>query len=92
MKSLASLSLLALMSVLTAGTAGAADSHTTRIVTTPAYGAVVTVEHGVRVYRPLPSENHVIVNPRGATPLGLNFYTPSTGTGAPLPVSPVDPR
>ncbi len=46
---------------------------TTRIETRPFYGAVVTVEEGVRVFRPLPPTERVIVNPHGATPLSLGF-------------------
>ena len=46
--------------------------HTTRIETRPYYGAVVTIEHGVRVYRPVPPTTHLIVNPDGATPLEIN--------------------
>jgi len=44
----------------------AADSVTTRIETRPYYGAVVTVEKGVRVYRPLPAHDRVIINPSNA--------------------------
>lgn len=57
-----------------AGTAGAEDARTTRIEPNASYGATVTIEEGVRVFRPLPSESHVIVNPHGATPLGLGYY------------------
>jgi len=52
--------------------AASADGFTARIVTQPYYGAVTTVEHGVRVIRPLPPERYVIVNPN-RTPLALNF-------------------
>ena len=55
------------------------DAHTTRIVPTETYGATVTMEEGVRVFRPFPSERHVIINPEGRTPLGLNYYDPITG-------------
>jgi hypothetical protein len=44
----------------------AAESVTTRIETRPYYGAVVTIEKGVRVYRPLPSHDRIIVNPTNA--------------------------
>lgn len=64
---------------MTATAAGAQDSHTTRIEETNAYGATVTVEEGVRVFRPLPADRHVIVNPGGRTPLSLNYYDPVTG-------------
>ena len=50
----------------------AQQAHTTRIETRPYYGAVVTIEHGVRVYRPVPPTTHLIVNPDGATPLTVN--------------------
>ncbi len=61
--------------VLVAAAAPAAfaqQAHTTRIETRPYYGAVVTIEHGVRVYRPVPPTTHLIVNPDGATPLTIN--------------------
>jgi hypothetical protein len=48
---------------------------TTRIETRPVYGATVTLEHGVRVYRPLPPHDRVIINPGGKTPLVLGEYT-----------------
>ena len=49
-----------------------AQSYTTRIETRPFYGAVVTREQGVRVFRALPPERQVIINPDG-TPLSLSF-------------------
>lgn len=51
----------------------AAAGGTTRIETRPFYGAVVTIEEGVRVFRPLPNTERVIINPGGATPLSLGF-------------------
>jgi hypothetical protein len=45
---------------------------TTRIETRPFYGATVTIEAGVRVFRPLPPHDRVIINPNNATPLTLN--------------------
>ena len=73
--------------LLTVGLAPAAlaqSPHTTRIETRPYYGAVVTIEHGVRVYRPVPPTQHLIINPEGATPLQLNVgeganFTPQAG-------------
>jgi len=47
------------------------EAHTTRIETQPVYGATITIEHGVRVYRPVPPTTHLIVNPDGATTLIL---------------------
>jgi hypothetical protein len=46
---------------------------TIRIEPRAVYGATVTIEEGVRVYRPLPPERTVIVNPGGATPLNLGI-------------------
>jgi hypothetical protein len=62
--------------LLAAGAAPAAraePAHTTRIETRPYYGAVVTIEQGVRVYRPVPPTTHMIINPDGATPLELEI-------------------
>ncbi len=53
--------------------AAAQAQTTTRIETRPFYGATVTLEEGVRVFRPLPSHDRVIINPGGATPLNLTF-------------------
>lgn len=50
-----------------------AEGYTTRIEPRPFYGAVVTLEEGVRVIRPLPPTRHVIINPDHATPLSLGF-------------------
>jgi hypothetical protein len=50
-----------------------AEPRTTRIETRPFYGATVTLEAGVRVYRPLPPHDRVIINPNGKTPLHLGF-------------------
>ena len=54
--------------------AHAQDAYTTRIEPRPFYGATVTIEAGVRVFRPLPATRHVIVNPGGQTPLNLGYY------------------
>jgi hypothetical protein len=58
--------------LLTASASAVLAQQTTRIETRPYYGAVVTIEHGVRVYRPVPPTTHLIVNPDGATPLEIN--------------------
>lgn len=52
----------------------AEEAHTTRIETRPYYGAVVSIENGVRVWRPVPPTTHLIINPDGLTPLviGVN--------------------
>ncbi|MBI1651126.1 hypothetical protein [Hyphomicrobium sulfonivorans] len=63
--------------------ASAQQAHTTRIETRPYYGAVVTIEHGVRVYRPVPPTRHLIINPDGAAAVELNVGTGvSTGQTA----------
>ena len=49
------------------------------IETRPVYGATVTIEHGVRVYRPVPPTHHLIVNPDRA-PLVLSVESPATIT------------
>jgi hypothetical protein len=49
-----------------------AESFTTRIETRPFYGAVVTLEEGVRVFRALPADRQVIIDPNG-TPVTLGF-------------------
>ncbi len=51
----------------------AEEAHTTRIETRPYYGAVVSIENGVRVYRPIPPTTHLIINPDGATPLSFGI-------------------
>ena len=53
-------------------TSAGAESFTTRIETHPYYGAVVTLEHGVRVIRPLPPDRQVIINP-DRVPLSLSY-------------------
>jgi hypothetical protein len=52
----------------------AQDAYTTRIEPRAFYGATVTIEAGVRVFRPIPATRHFIVNPDGATPLNLGYY------------------
>lgn len=51
----------------------AGEAYTTRIEPHGFYGATVSMEQGVRVFRPLPPVRHVVVNPGGATPLNLSF-------------------
>jgi hypothetical protein len=55
---------------------------TTRIEPRPFYGATVSIEEGVRVFRPLPPHDRVIVNPGYAAVIelegrdggGLEYY------------------
>lgn len=46
---------------------------TTRIETRPYYGAVVTVEQGVRVWRPLPPHDRIIINPEGKASVNIDI-------------------
>ena len=67
------ISLTGAAAVVATLSAAHAESYTTRIEPRPFYGAVVTLEEGVRVIRPLPPTRHVIINPDHATPLSLGF-------------------
>ena len=58
---------------LAPATALAQSPTTTRIETRPFYGATVTLEEGVRVFRPLPPHQRVIINPNGAASVSLGF-------------------
>ncbi len=53
--------------------ANATAQSTTRIETKPSYGAIVTIENGVKVYRVLPPHDRIIMNPEGKTPLHLGY-------------------
>ena len=55
--------------------------ETIRIETRPIYGAVVTREAGVRVFRPLPPTSKMIINPN-RTPLQINVEDSRHGPGA----------
>jgi hypothetical protein len=73
---LLSLGLVAVALMGSAEAQTAQTAQTTRIESRPIYGATVTVEHGVRVYRPVPPTQHLIVNPDRA-PLVLNVDNPA---------------
>ncbi len=64
--------LAALAAAAATPSAALAESSTTRIEPRPYQGATVTIEHNVRVYRPLPAIKHVIINPN-QTPLYLSY-------------------
>ncbi len=51
----------------------AGEAATTRIEPRVFYGATVTLEEGVRVFRPLPPHKQVIINPDSRTPVSLSF-------------------
>lgn len=82
----------ALIFAAIATTAPASAGETIRIETRPFYGAVITREAGVRVYRPLPPTSTMIINPGGKTPLSLNVERhnyvqyDSANDRAPVPV------
>jgi hypothetical protein len=65
--------LLSSVAALLPVSASASEATTTRIETRPFYGATVTLEAGVRVFRPLPPHSKVIINPGGKTPVNLGF-------------------
>jgi len=66
MRLLGLLLVAAATAVLVKGAVGQ-EAYTTRFETRPYYGAVVTIEHGVRVYRPVPPTLHMIIDPREPT-------------------------
>jgi hypothetical protein len=49
-----------------------AQAVTTRIETRPYYGAIVTQEQGVRVWRAQPAHDRIIINPNGRANITLN--------------------
>ena len=63
----------AALAAASAPAATAGESFTTRIEPRPFYGATVTIEAGVRVFRPLPPTRHMVINPNNATPLNLSY-------------------
>jgi len=82
---LAAATLLLVPSVALAG-----EPRTTRVETRPFYGATVTLEEGVRVFRPLPPHERVIINPGGRTPMTINVddyrhYRTAPRQGVPAP-------
>lgn len=60
-----------LLSGVTIAVAG--DASTVRIEPRPFYGATITLEAGVRVFRPLPAPKYVVINPDNKTPLALSL-------------------
>ena len=64
-------SALAVLAFIVTATAANAQAVTTRIETRPYYGAITTIEQGVRVMRVLPPHDRIIINPEGRTPISL---------------------
>ncbi|MEQ1578741.1 MAG: hypothetical protein ABL894_13980 [Hyphomicrobium sp.] len=73
------------VSLMPSATASAQDSYTTRIEPRPVYGATTTIEHGVRVIRPIPPVRQVIINPGSLTPLNLGTHEYYNGRPYPWP-------
>ncbi|MEM7775615.1 MAG: hypothetical protein AAF732_08400 [Pseudomonadota bacterium] len=63
----------AVVGALGVASASAQDAYTVRVEPRPYYGAVITIEEGVRVFRPMPPTRRMIVNPDNATPLTLSI-------------------
>lgn len=63
---------LAVFALVASVAAAQAQAVTTRIETRPYYGAVTTIEKGVRVTRALPPHDRIIINPEGKTPVSLS--------------------
>ncbi|MEL6225705.1 MAG: hypothetical protein AAFR01_01625 [Pseudomonadota bacterium] len=79
--------LVVIASTTSTATVFAGDAKTTRIEPRPYYGATVTIEAGVRVFRPLPPTKHVIINPGSRTPINLSETNVIVrGGGAPTTV------
>jgi hypothetical protein len=51
----------------------AQDASLTRIEPRAFYGATVTLEEGVRVFRPLPPHRHIVINPGHKTPVNITL-------------------
>jgi hypothetical protein len=84
---------MVIVAALSTSSAHSEEAYTPRIEPRPYYGAIVTIEHGVRVYRPVPATRHMIINPTGA-PLTLsadgNARLEQYGPVAPTPAVPRD--
>ena len=80
------LSSLALAALTALPTVAHAEAVTTRIETRPYYGAIVTIEQGVRVWRALPPHDRIIIAPEG-TKINLNVEAAAQRH---VPVAPVN--
>ena len=58
--------------LLLATPSSAQDGSLVRVEPRPYYGATITIEEGVRVFRPLPKTKTMIINPGQKTPLHIN--------------------
>lgn len=66
------LAMLLALAAAAVPTAAAADAVTTRIETRPYYGAIVTLEQGVRVWRALPPHDRIIIVPERLGKVNIN--------------------
>ncbi len=57
---------------LLATNAFAQDASLIRVEPRPYYGATITIEEGVRVFRPLPKTKTMVINPGQKTPLHIS--------------------
>lgn len=71
-RAISSLALAATVALAAAGSAWAGDAKTIRIEPRPFYGATISLESGVRVFRPLPPTKHMIINPN-RTPVKISL-------------------
>ena len=69
----------AAFALIVISSAAHAQAVTTRIETRPYYGAVTTIEHGVRVMRVLPPHDRIIINPDGKSPISLGIGAKARG-------------
>lgn len=67
------LSLFALFACVVGSSGAALAQGVIRVEPRPFYGAVVTMEEGVRVFRPLPADRYIVINPGHGTPLSLGI-------------------
>lgn len=77
---------LAGLAVVLLGAAPALSQNATvtRIEPRPFYGATVTIEEGVRVFRPLPRHKSIIINPGHKTPLRVHVDNTDADRAPPL--------
>lgn len=71
--------LIGLGAVFFSASAALAEARTLRIETRPYTSAIVTIENGVRVWRPLPSADRVIINPGNRAQINLDVDTNRRG-------------
>ncbi len=58
--------------VLSSAAASSQEARVIRVEPRAFYGATITLEAGVRVFRPLPRTSHIVINPDNKTPLSVS--------------------